>query len=131
MTRIVCLLAGRDYKPGDPPPDGYLAWHEWAEVQHKAGLRQRQCLCGKWVFPQEACCPTVGAESRAVVTKTMRDPYGDNRPVHLAAKVGEGGRISPLCAKRPRALPSSAKWTTQAAGVTCPRCLAALEASRP
>ena len=26
------------FKPGDQAPAGYLAWHEWAEVQHKAGL---------------------------------------------------------------------------------------------
>lgn len=48
------VLAGKDYLPGDPPPDGYLAWHEWAEIQNKAGLRQCQCVrCGKWKFPQE------------------------------------------------------------------------------
>ena len=29
-----------DFQPGDQAPEGYLAWHEWAEVQHKAGLRQ-------------------------------------------------------------------------------------------
>lgn len=39
---------------GDPRPDGYLAFHEWAEVQHKGGLRQQQCsTCGLWFFPQE------------------------------------------------------------------------------
>lgn len=42
-------------KPGDLPPVGYLAWHEWAEVQHKAGIRQVQCSCGLWLFPQEVC----------------------------------------------------------------------------
>ena len=43
-----------DFKPGDQPPKGYLAWHEWAETQHKAGLRQKECgRCGKWKFPQE------------------------------------------------------------------------------
>jgi hypothetical protein len=42
------------YKPGDPPPGGYLNWHAWAEVQDKAGLRQKQCSrCGLWKFPQE------------------------------------------------------------------------------
>lgn len=49
---IVCETP--DFKPGDLPPDGYLAWHEWAEVQHKAGLRQKQCgRCGKFKYPQE------------------------------------------------------------------------------
>ena len=42
------------FKPGDPRPEGYLEWHEWARVQHKAGLRQRRCKsCGNWMFPQE------------------------------------------------------------------------------
>jgi hypothetical protein len=48
------LLEQDDYKPGDPAPEGYLAWHEWAEVQHKARLRQKQCgRCGLWRYPQE------------------------------------------------------------------------------
>ena len=48
------ILAGRTYLPGDPPPEGYLAWHEWAEAQYKSGLRQEQCgRCGLWKFPQE------------------------------------------------------------------------------
>lgn len=52
--RIACLLVMPEYKPGDQPPEGYLQWHEWAEVQHKAGLRQKPCgVCGKWKYPQE------------------------------------------------------------------------------
>ena len=31
-----------------------MAWHEWAEIQHKAGLRQKECgRCGRWKYPQE------------------------------------------------------------------------------
>lgn len=42
------------FKPGDPPPAGYSEWHEWAEVQTKAGLSQTQCAtCHRWYFPQE------------------------------------------------------------------------------
>lgn len=42
---------------GTQPPKGYLPWHHWAEVQQKAGLRQRQCpVCNLWRFPQEKCC---------------------------------------------------------------------------
>ena len=49
----VLTIAG-DYKPGDQAPSGYLDWHEWAEVQHKAGLRQKECgRCGRWKYPQE------------------------------------------------------------------------------
>lgn len=37
------------------PPDGYTAWHEWAEAQRKGGLKQSQCVeCGLWFFPQES-----------------------------------------------------------------------------
>lgn len=51
---IICLLVIPRFKPGDPRPEGYLEWHEWAEVQHKAGLRQSRCKgCGNWMFPQE------------------------------------------------------------------------------
>lgn len=48
------LTVGGDFKPGDMPPAGYLDWHEWADVQQRAGLRQKQCgRCGTWGFPQE------------------------------------------------------------------------------
>ena len=48
---FVCVQP--EFKPGDPAPEGYLAWHEWAEVQRNAGLKQKQCgRCGKWHFPQ-------------------------------------------------------------------------------
>ncbi|EKE01500.1 MAG: hypothetical protein ACD_21C00115G0001 [uncultured bacterium] len=52
---IVCLLVQKEYKPGDlPPKDGYLAWHEWAEVQYRAGIKQKRCKkCGKRITPQE------------------------------------------------------------------------------
>lgn len=49
---IVCVTP--EFKPGDQAPEGYLAWYEWAEIQHKAGLRQQECgRCGKWKYPQE------------------------------------------------------------------------------
>ena len=52
--RLVCFLVQDEYKPGDQPPDGYLAWMEWAEVQRKAGIKQVQCgRCGSWKTPQE------------------------------------------------------------------------------
>lgn len=50
----VHILMQRAYQPGDQAPEGYLAWHEWAETQNKAGLRQKECgRCGKWKYPQE------------------------------------------------------------------------------
>ena len=49
---IACVQP--EFKPGDPAPEGSLAWHEWAEIQGQAGLKQKQCgRCGKWRFPQE------------------------------------------------------------------------------
>lgn len=52
IAAIVTYSPG--FKAGDPAPSGYLDWHEWAEVQHKAGLRQVQCPnCGRWKYPQE------------------------------------------------------------------------------
>lgn len=48
------ILVMRDYKPGDLPPEGYLQWHEWAEVQRKAGIKQVECpTCARWKTPQE------------------------------------------------------------------------------
>jgi hypothetical protein len=48
-----------EFKAGDPPPETYIAWHEWARVQGKAGLKQTRCpRCTRWRFPQElaGCC---------------------------------------------------------------------------
>lgn len=53
-TGHVCVLVMPTYKPGDLPPEGYLQWHEWADVQRKAGIRQVQCpTCSLWRTPQE------------------------------------------------------------------------------
>ncbi len=57
MKGLVCILIEPHFAPGDPPPAGYCDWHDWAEVQMKAGLKQRRCWkCGLWRFPQEECC---------------------------------------------------------------------------
>ena len=54
---IVCVQP--EFKPGDQAPEGYLAWHEWDEVQRKAGIKQKQCgRCGRWKCPQELS-PTI------------------------------------------------------------------------
>jgi hypothetical protein len=48
------------FKAGDPPPSGYCDWHDWANVQHKAGLRQVTCgKCSKWKYPQELSDQTI------------------------------------------------------------------------
>lgn len=52
------------FKPGDPPPEGYREWHAWAQVQHKAGLRQVRCgFCSHYCFPQELSGETVRTQA--------------------------------------------------------------------
>lgn len=47
------------------------------------------------------------------------------KPVHKAALIGKGSKVSPLCAARPRAIDlRRATWTLRWAAVTCERCLA-------
>lgn len=50
----VRILVMPKYKAGDLPPEGYLQWHEWADIQRKAGIKQTECpTCSKWQTPQE------------------------------------------------------------------------------
>lgn len=52
--RGVHIDSSGPYQAGDPSPEGYLQWQEWAATQYKAGLRQRRCAgCDLWKFPQE------------------------------------------------------------------------------
>lgn len=71
------LTFQEDWKPGDQPPkdaSDYLGWHEWAEVQHKAGLRQKQCGgCGLWKYPQELSDKVV--ETTLHRDKAMTKPF--------------------------------------------------------
>lgn len=54
MKRALHIDIVPEFKAGDPAPQGYTEWHEWAAVQHRAGLRQTRCKrCGKWLFPQQ------------------------------------------------------------------------------
>ncbi len=76
--RITHVSVGGTFKAGDQPPEGYNDWHEWASVQHKAGLRQEQCcLCSLWRFPQQF--------GPAVHVSMAQDRLG--RPVELRGKV--------------------------------------------
>ena len=70
---VACILEQDTYKPGDQAPEGYLAWHEWAEVQHKAGLRQKQCgRCGLWRYPQQLSAEVMRWEAKTTRGKTVR-----------------------------------------------------------
>jgi len=70
---VACILEQAKYKPGDQAPEGYLAWHEWAEVQHKAGLRQKQCgRCGLWRYPQQL---SALVDSTEVTGMRKRQPF--------------------------------------------------------
>ncbi len=45
--------------------------------------------------------------------------------IHRAAKIAGDGRVSPLCAEKPRAINlKRATWTLQPDVVTCPKCRA-------
>ncbi len=64
-----------EYKAGVQPPTGYMDWHEWAKVQHKAGLRQTQCSeCGLWKFPQELSDADFAGTNKAVCNKCAAKP---------------------------------------------------------
>lgn len=67
------VSASPGFKKGDPAPAGYCLWHEWAEIQHKAGLRQTKCdHCGKWLFPQEKCqCPPTAKRHTAAAWRKI------------------------------------------------------------
>lgn len=72
---IICTTPG--FKPGDQPPEGYIAWHEWAEVQRKAGIKQVQCgKCGLWKTPQELSAEVLEYEAKDKIGNpvTVRDP---------------------------------------------------------
>lgn len=75
--KVSCMLEQDTYKPGDLPPEGYLAWHEWAEVQFKAGIKQVQCgRCGLWRTPQELSAEVIEyeAKDRRGKAVTVREP---------------------------------------------------------
>lgn len=89
---LVCVLEQKRYRPGDQAPEGYLAWHEWAEIQHKAGLRQKQCgRCGLWRFPQQLSALVDGTEvtglrKRQPFRRTLETPVCND----CAAKADSG-----------------------------------------
>ncbi len=58
------------------------------------------------------------------------DPYHDSKVYHKAHLWSKNGHVSPLCAKKPRALNLSRElWTIRDEAVTCKRCLAAIAAA--
>ena len=61
---VSCLDVSGSYKPGEQPPTGYMNWHEWASVQHKAGLRQARCgKCSLMKYPQELSGETISMKA--------------------------------------------------------------------
>ena len=72
-------------RPGSPAPEGYVAWHEWADVQHKAGLRQQACSkCGRWKFPQELASEE---QETQVAYRTERDAQLQRNPIETVVNV--------------------------------------------
>lgn len=82
----IITVAG-EYKPGDPPPKGYLDKFEWAQVQEAAGLKQVRCSsCSLWCYPQEI---------ESTGESTLHDRFGRPRKFktyrcHECAKNQEG-----------------------------------------
>jgi len=58
------FAVANSFELGSQPPSAYVAWHEWAAAQHRGGLRQTQCSCGLWRFPQEVCTHAPGTPKR-------------------------------------------------------------------
>lgn len=70
------IISQQTFEVGSQPPTSYLAWHEWAETQSKAGLKQSDCgVCGKWHFPQEL--------SDTELTTTLKTSSGKDKIVTL------------------------------------------------
>lgn len=60
------------------------------------------------------------------------DPYGDDKVYHYAHMMNPKGKVSPLCADKPRAINlDRASWTIVEAQVTCPKCLKRLKERHP
>lgn len=84
-----------EQRVGSPAPEGYLDWHEWAEVQHKAGLRQVECSrCARWCYPQETVF--VPEPARGVFDRRLRPIemllWCCHRCAHRAPGAAEAGR---------------------------------------
>lgn len=94
--KVACMLSQDIYKPGDLPPDGYLAWHEWAEVQRKAGIKQVQCgKCGLWRTPQE-----LSGQTMRWTAQSRKGPVEMTAPVCSKCAAPNAG-----CKKNPGARP--------------------------
>jgi hypothetical protein len=86
------MLVGGDFKPGDQAPRGYLDWQEWAEVQHKAGLRQRECgKCGLWRYPQELSAETVEWVAKTSKGQPNKCSVPLESPTEHEAQINEEG----------------------------------------
>lgn len=56
MSAAATVCEAHTFTAGDPRPEGYLDFQEWAKVQQRSGLRQTWCVCHGWQFPQEVAC---------------------------------------------------------------------------
>ena len=82
------------YQPGDPRPEGYMQWMEWARIQARAGLVQKRCpVCLRWRFPQETCCH----EERPAYQRTAAGAGHADSPLSELPSQGAGRRF-----QRPR-----------------------------
>lgn len=96
-------------------------------------------LCGRVELDSIADASSLDEQARAAAPTCQRCarqaallhgvPW---RVYHRAKHFREGGAVSPLCAKRPRALriDKGEMWTLLDEGVTCPRCLKLIAAAK-
>ena len=64
---IILTFAG-EYRAGDPPPEGYIQWHAWAEAQVAAGIEQHTCCkCCLWKFEQELSPRVIESTAHEIV----------------------------------------------------------------
>ena len=91
--RLACILVSPGFRPGDPPPSGYLQRQEWADVQHKAGLRQEVCSsCCRYKFPQELSETVVNSKAKVIRGGAVHEVTVNERLCLSCAARREGKR---------------------------------------
>lgn len=63
-------------------------------------------------------------QAREVRKRRLPDVLRNPKPIHRAKFIRADGRVSPLCAAKPRAIDlRRSSWTNRDEAVTCPGCL--------
>lgn len=83
--RATCVRSGRpDHSPLADEPQGYVAWHEWAEVKSRSHVQSRCSACGKYAVWHERLVRVPGAPStyrtRDGRYEVVKDPTSGGEP---------------------------------------------------